>query len=91
MKKIRILFAGFLCMNILLFSGTADNTYAAELPNTQEFTDTRPDYVLYVNRALNCITVKQKGPDGTLTPVKAMVCSCGCAGRETPENLVNPQ
>lgn len=87
MKKIRILFAGFLCMNILLFSGTADNTYAAELPNTQEFTDTRPDYVLYVNRALNCITVKQKGPDGTLTPVKAMVCSCGCAGRETPEGV----
>ena len=47
--------------------------------------DTRPDYVIYVNRALNCITVKQLDEAGSLTPVKSMICSCGREGRETPE------
>lgn len=46
--------------------------------------DTQPDYVIYVNRALNCVTVMQKETDGALTPVKAMVCSCGRQGHATP-------
>ena len=90
MRKIRVLLAGLLCMSILLFSGAADFVNAAEIPNAQTETtagDTRPDYVIYVNRALNCITVKQKNKDNTLTPVKAMVCSCGREGKETPEGI----
>ncbi len=47
--------------------------------------DTRPDYTIYVNRALNCITIKQEEEDGTLIPVKAMICSCGREGKDTPE------
>lgn len=90
MKKIRFLLAGLLCMNILLSAGAIDYVNAAEVSSAQAESasnDTRPDYILYVNRALNCITVKQKNPDGTLTPVKAMVCSCGREGSETPEGV----
>lgn len=93
MKKIRGLFAGLLCMNMLLFSGAADCANAAEAVNAANAwtetaaDDTRPDYVIYVNRALNCVTVKQKNEDSTLTPVKAMVCSCGREEKETPEGV----
>ncbi|MCR5790526.1 MAG: L,D-transpeptidase [Lachnospiraceae bacterium] len=46
--------------------------------------DLRPDFSLYVNRALDCVTVKLVNPDGTETPVKSMVCSTGRAGHVTP-------
>ncbi|MDE6213603.1 MAG: L,D-transpeptidase [Lachnospiraceae bacterium] len=88
MKTVRILLAGTLCVGMLLFTGTVDYVSAAELPEVQADSttvDTRPDYVVYVNRALNCITVKEKDEDGSLTPVKAMVCSCGREGSSTPE------
>lgn len=88
MKKIRILLVGTLCVGMILAAGTGYNVSAAELPEGQtdsETVDTRPDYVVYVNRALNCITVKQQDEDGSLTPIKAMVCSCGREGSATPE------
>lgn len=88
MRKYRILFAGMLCVGMLLFSGTGSDVSAAELPQVQTNSvtvDTRPDYVVYVNRTLNCVTVKQQNADGSLTPVKAMVCSCGREGSSTPE------
>ena len=88
MKRVRILLAGILCLGMLLFTGMGNDVSAAELPEGQEDSttaDTRPDYVVYVNRALNCITVKQKNEDGSLTAIKAMVCSCGREGSSTPE------
>jgi len=87
MKKFKISIVSLLCMGILLL-GAVCNAEAAELPNIQivnAIVDTRPNYTIYVNRALNCITIKQQNEDGTLTPVKAMVCSCGREGHDTPE------
>lgn len=50
----------------------------------KEAKDTRPDYKINVNTALNCVTVMQQNTDGTETAVKAMACSCGKEGHETP-------
>ena len=88
MKKFSNSLKGIVCLGILLFFGTGSYANAAELPEVQTestVVDTRPDYVIYVNRALNCITVKQLDEDGDLTPVKSIVCSCGREGHETPE------
>lgn len=88
MKRFGILAAGIFCLGMLLFSGTCSHVNATELSDTYAqnvVDDTRPNYTIYVNRTLNCITIKQQGADGTLTPVKAMVCSCGKVGSETPE------
>ncbi len=87
MGKCRALLIGILLFTGLLFFAT-DYANAAELPNPQLediAVDTRPDYVIYVNTALNYITVRQQNADGTLTPVKAMVCSCGREGHRTPQ------
>ena len=43
------------------------------------------EYVIYVNRTENCVTVMEKQPDGTEAVVKVMACSCGTKGHETPE------
>lgn len=88
MKKIinsimRIVFLG-----MLLFICAGSYANAAELPDGQTqntVVDTRPDYVIYVNRSLNCITIKQLDETGAQTPVKSMVCSCGREGSQTPE------
>ena len=88
MKKIKASIVSLLCLSILLFSGAVRDVYAAELPNVQlvnAIIDARPNYTIYVNKALNCITIKQQNEDGTLTAVKAMVCSCGKEGHGTPE------
>ncbi len=42
------------------------------------------DYEIRVNRLLNCITVYHTEADGSLTPVRAIVCSSGMPGNETP-------
>ena len=63
MRKVRIMLAAALFIGIFLFSGTGDPVCAAELAETQEQStaaDTRPDYTIYVNRVLNCITIKQQ-------------------------------
>ena len=65
---------------VMLFS--AVKVSAAELSAAD---DTRPDYIIYVNKALNCITIRRQNEDGSLTAVKAMVCSCGREGHSTPE------
>lgn len=88
MRKDRMLLAGALCAGMLLFSGTVNYVSAEELAGEQTESvtvDSRPNYAVYVNRALNCVTVKQQNEDGSLTPVKAMVCSCGREGSSTPE------
>lgn len=90
MKKIIILAANILCMGILLYFHTASDVEAAELPETSEDNpniDTEPDYIIYVNRILNCVTVVRQEADGTETPVRAMVCSCGRQGHQTPEGV----
>ena len=46
---------------------------------------TGAEYVIYVNRTENCVTVMEQLPDGTSAVVKAMACSCGTVGHETPE------
>lgn len=81
MKIFKASIVSFVCL-IMLLSAVSVN--AAE-PNTAA--DTRPDYVIYVNKALNCITIRQQNEDGTLTAVKAMVCSCGREGHATPEGV----
>ena len=88
MKKLSNLIKGTVCLCMLLFLGAGNYAKAAELPNVEAeniVVDTRPDYVVYVNRALNCITVKQQDENGNLTAVKSIVCSCGREGHETPE------
>lgn len=88
MRKDRILLAGVLCAAILLYPGTGKQVSAAEPSEIEEeeaTVDDRPDYEIYVNRALNCVTVKLLDEDGTLTPIKAMVCSCGREKSATPE------
>lgn len=90
MKKLRNSIKKIVCLSlgIFLFLGMGSYSNAAELQDAQTenaAVDPRPDYVIYVNRVLNCITVKQPGEDGSLTPVKSIVCSCGREGSETPE------
>lgn len=96
MKKIIILAVSILCVGFPLFFYTDCSAEAAKLPETAETAtageetaeiDARPDYTIYVNRALNCITVMRQETDGTWEPVKAMVCSCGRQGHKTPEGV----
>lgn len=90
MKKLYNLVVRILCVSILLFFNTVTVIEAAELQDMSMgnvFIDMRPDYTIFVNRALNCISIVQQEEDGTVTPVKAMVCSCGKEGHETPEGV----
>lgn len=87
MKILRNFAVAVLCMSIL-FWNTVSVAGAAEATNGKAgniAADTRPDYTIYVNRALNCITIKQQSEDGTWTSVKSMVCSCGREESDTPE------
>ncbi len=65
---------------IIALSGHAQRAYAA----STAMETVLPQFVIYVNRALDCVTVKLQNPDGTETAVKSMVCSTGRAGHETP-------
>lgn len=81
---------GILCMIALLFFHPVAYAEAEEWQDMQAetvFVDTRPDYTVFVNRVLNCISIVQQEADGTVTPVRAMVCSCGTEGHETPEGV----
>lgn len=81
-------FMCFTCLSMLLFLLKTDYVNAEELPGAQAenaAVDTRPDYVIYVNSAFNCVTVKQQDKNGVLTPIRSFVCSCGREGHETPE------
>ncbi|MDE6686952.1 MAG: L,D-transpeptidase [Lachnospiraceae bacterium] len=70
----------FLCGAFLLLFGLNMPVQAEEDTN-----DTRPEYIIYVNRTQNCITVMEQNADGTSTVAKVMVCSCGRDGHWTPE------
>ena len=51
---------------------------------SQEYKNTH-DYAVAVNTSQNIVIIYKKGLDGDYTlPVKAMACSCGRAGHETP-------
>ncbi|MCM1104006.1 MAG: L,D-transpeptidase [Clostridium sp.] len=87
MKRLKTSIFSVVCLILFVMTGVTVVS-AAEPQNVQTENaniDTRPDYVIYVNRVLNCVTVMQKEEDGTLTPVKAMVCSCGREGHATPQ------
>ena len=81
MKIFKASIISLACLVMLFFSVKVS---AAEL---NVVVDTKGDYVIYVNKALNCITIRQQNEDGTLTAVKAMVCSCGREGHDTPEGV----
>lgn len=46
--------------------------------------NSQPEYIIRVNRALDCVTVYEVEEGHGQTPVKAMICSTGMDGRETP-------
>lgn len=81
-KRLFSMLAASLLVSLSLLGTTPLNAYAKE--PAAEVVDSRPDYTVYVNRALNCVTVYLVNEDGSLTPVKAFTCSCGRAGHETP-------
>lgn len=72
----------FLCLGILLLFGFNMPVQASGIVK-----DTRPTYIIYVNRTQNCVTVIEQKADGTSTVAKVMVCSCGRTGHETPEGV----
>lgn len=84
MKKSKA-FTLFLVIAILLCRMTiVANAIGVEAVQSKGKNDERPNYALYVNTALNCVTVYECDRDGTETPIKAMVCSVGKPGHETP-------
>ncbi len=64
---------------VIIMTGLTTRVYAATSTSTLF-----PTFTLYVNRALDTVTVKLNNPDGTETAVKSMVCSTGRAGHTTP-------
>lgn len=65
--------------NIIDVSTEATTAVKETLPSDQL------PYLIMVNRAMNCVTVYTKDSTGQFTiPVKAMACSVGRAGHETP-------
>ena len=70
----------FIVMTIVLLFGFKLSVRAEESAAGAE-----KNYVIYVNRTQNCVTVMEQQPDGTSTVAKVMACSCGKAGHETPE------
>ena len=88
MKKFYHSIQKIMFLSMLLFLLKTDYVNAEESQSAQNATaavDTRPDYVIYVNSALNCVTVKQQDENGVLTPIRSFICSCGREGHETPE------
>ena len=78
MRAIRRITALTLCI-ILTVLTQSQTIRAAAAP-----ADNRPNYTIYVNRALNCVTVYTPDEQGNPVPVKSMVCSCGRKGHGTP-------
>ena len=85
MKRGRIMVASekrllFIVMSLILLFGFKLSVHAEESAEGQD-----ANYVIYVNRTENCVTVMEQQPDGTDAVVKVMACSCGIEGHETPE------
>ena len=70
----------FVVMSFVLLFGFKVSAQAKESAKGAE-----AEYVIYVNRTENCVTVMEKQQDGTSVVVKVMTCSCGTKGHETPE------
>ena len=70
----------FIAMSFILLFGFKLSVRAEE-----SNAGARKEYVIYVNRTVNCVTVMEQQPDGTSTVVKVMACSCGKEGHATPE------
>ena len=70
----------FIVMSFVLLFGFKLSARAEESAAGAE-----AEYVIYVNRTQNCVTVMEQQPDGTNAVVKVMACSCGTKGHETPE------
>lgn len=90
MKRFGALIISIICVGALLSGGAVNTVNAAQPPKTQAqnpLADTRPDYIIYVNRTLNCVTVVLREDDGTEIPVRAMTCSCGREGHGTPQGV----
>lgn len=64
---------------------TVDSNGSLENTNSDENEELpQKEYALYVNRALNTVTVYEIDENGNEIPYKAMVCSCGRNGHQTP-------
>jgi len=63
---------------------TAVEAAQPETGTVEAVPEVQPNYVIYVNRAANCVTVMAEDAQKNLVPVRAMVCSCGRNGHETP-------
>lgn len=66
-----------------------ENIIDVSTENTTEAKETLPSdqlpYLIMVNRVMNCVTVYTKDSTGQFTvPLKAMTCSVGKAGHDTP-------
>lgn len=83
-KKIRKVLAVF--MTVVMVCMTKTDAFAIEADGNVFLKgfDKRPNYVLYVNTAHNCVTVCELDKDGNEKPIIAMACSSGKEGHETP-------
>ena len=70
----------FIAMSVVLLFGFKLSVRAEESAAGAE-----KEYIIYVNRTVNCVTVMEQQPDGTSSVVKVMACSCGKEGHATPE------
>ena len=70
----------FLVMSFIVLFGFSLPVHAEEDTASAE-----KEYVIYVNRTENCVTVMEKQSDGTEVVAKVMACSCGKAGHLTPK------
>jgi len=67
---------------------TAATTTAATTKDTSSTDEVYfSGYSIRVNLAYCCVTVYECYSDGTTVPIRAMACSCGRAGCETPEGV----
>lgn len=70
----------YIVMSIVLLFGFKLSAQAEE-----NAPDTEPEYIIYVNRTENCVTVMERLANGIGSVVKVMACSCGVDGHRTPE------
>lgn len=71
-----ILFSTVSPLKVTAETGTSKDEKASN-EETEEEIDTRPDYVIRVNRVLNCVTIYEINEGHGETPIKAMACSTG--------------
>lgn len=85
MKKLSLI-ALFLSIVLLVSSINPYCVYAADdkkadteasEDETEEEVDTRPDYIIRVNRVLNCVTIYRIDEGHGQVPIKAFACSTG--------------